>query len=46
MVNTQANQNQTKLQPVSMYEWRANRREIEKRTENVNREILRRLHTN
>ncbi len=46
MANTQTNQNQTKLQPISMYEWRANRREIEKREESVNREILRRQHAN
>ncbi len=46
MTCNQANETQTKLQPVSMYEWRANRREAEKREESVNREILRRLHTN
>lgn len=46
MANTQTNQNQTELQPVSMYEWRTNRRETEKRTESVNREILRRQHAN
>ena len=46
MANAQTNQNQTKLQPISMYEWRANRRESEKHAEIVNRELLRRQHTN
>jgi hypothetical protein len=46
MAYNQAIQNQSKLQPVSMYMWRANRRENEKHAESVNREILRRQHTN
>ena len=45
MISTQAIQLQPKME-VSMYEWRAKRHESEKREENVNREILRRLHTN
>lgn len=46
MAYNQPQQNNQQLQPVSMYEWRANRREAEKREETVNRELLRRQHTN
>ena len=46
MAYNQPQQNPQKPGPVSMYEWRANRREIEKREENVNRELLRRQHAN
>jgi uncharacterized protein with FMN-binding domain len=46
MAHNQTVQNQGKLQNLSMYMWRTNRRENEKRAENVNREILRRQHTN
>jgi len=46
MVQNQTGQKQPKLQPISMYEWRANRRETERREESVNREILHRQHTN
>ena len=46
MAYNQTQQTQQKLEPVSMYEWRANRREAEKREESVNRELLRRQHAN
>ena len=46
MAYNQPQQSNQKLTPVSMYEWRANRRETEKREESVNRELLRRQHTN
>ncbi len=41
---TQTQQSQT--QPVNMYLWRLNRVETEKRAEDVNRQILRRQHSN
>ncbi len=46
MVQNQTAQKQEKLETVTMYQWRANRREIERRTESVNRELLHRQHAN
>lgn len=46
MAYNQPEQNNQELQLVSMYQWRANRRETEKREEHVNRELLRRQHAN
>ena len=46
MAYNQTMQKQSDPQSVSMYVWRATRRENEKRAENVNRELLRRQHAN
>lgn len=46
MYNQNAQQEAIALQANDMYTWRLNRHYAEKREENVNRELLRRQHTN
>jgi hypothetical protein len=45
MYNQNAQQ-QANFQATDMYNWRLNRHATEKREENVNRDLLRRQHTN